>query len=313
MNLDYTSIFQRNYGIFTENEQARLRRMRVLIIGDTGVGETISLVLARSGVEEFVILGEGVYDPTDMNRQICCFSDTIGQKKVDRIRDAILSINPNANIVAHRQLPTEKEMDRLVIQADVVVPAISDFPYSILVFRAARRHAKPAVLCLPCGSLGYVSVFTAQGPSIEEVLGIPKLSYEEMQMVVHTKEYRCAQYNLITTGDWRVDWFWDYFKGTRPLPIICVVEWMLASLAAMEILKLATKKWTPKLAPRCWYARKGKISDSSFSGFLRLHRKLGWLIFGSGFGMRFHKQALWFWRYFFKYLKYRENRNEIDY
>jgi molybdopterin/thiamine biosynthesis adenylyltransferase len=310
MKLDYQIFFQRNYGIFSENQQERIRRMRVLILGDTGVGELISMILARSGLEKFVILGEGIFEPSDMNRQICCFIDTIGRKKVDMIRDAILSINPDADIVTHDRLPSEKEMACLVVQADVVIPAVDDFPYSILTFRMARKYGKPAVLCLPSGSMGWVSVFTDQGPCIEEVLGIPKLNYEGMKLLLHSREYRCAQYNLITAGNWRVDWFWDYFKGNRPLPLICPIEWMLTSLAAMEILKIATQKWTPKQAPRCWYARNGKISESRFSRFLRWHRRLGWLIFGSGIGMRFHKPALWFWRFFFEHLKDREGRKK---
>lgn len=308
MNLDYQIIFQRNYGIFTDAQQERIRRLRVLIIGDTGVGELISVILARSGHEEFVILGDGVYEHADMNRQICCFSDTIGRKKVDVIREAIVSINPNANIVTHDRLPSEKEIASLLVQTDVVIPAVDDLSYSILVFRMARRYGRPAVLCLPSGSMGWVSVFTDQGPSLEDVLGIPKLDYEGMRMLLHSREYRCAQYNLITAGDWRVDWFWDYFKGNRPLPLVCPIEWMLTSLAAMEILKIATKKWTPKLAPRCWYAHNGKISDSRFSSFLRWHRRLGWLIFGSGIGIQFHKHALWFWRFVFRHLKDREGR-----
>lgn len=312
MDLDYKTIFRRNYGIFNESEQERIRRTRVLIVGDTGVGEMVSVILARSGFEEFVISGEAVYEPSDMNRQICCFSDTIGQRKVNMIRKAILSINPNANIVIHDRLPSEPELDQLVPNADVVIPAVDDFPYSIMIFRAARRHGRPAVLCLPSGSMGWVSVFTDRGPTIEEALGIPELDYEAMRRLIHSKEYRCAQYNLITAGDWQVDWFWDYFKENRPLPLICPVEWMMASLAGLEILKIASLKWAPKKAPRCWYASKGKVSDSRFSRFLRCHRKLGWLFFGSGFGRRFHKQALWFWRHFFKYLKGRQDKRKSE-
>ncbi len=307
MDLDYNTIFQRNYGIFGENDQERIRCTRVLIIGDSGVGETIAIILARSGVERFVIAGEDRYEPSDMNRQMCCFSDTIGRRKVDVIRETVHAINPHADVLIH-PLPSEKDLDALVIEADVVIPAVDDFPYSIQLFRAARRHAKPAVLCLPSGSMGYVSVFTDRGPTIEGVLGIPALDYEGMHDLIHTREYRCAQYNLITAGDWRVDWFWDYFKGERPLALICPVEWMLTSLAAMETLKIGSQKWRPMEAPRCWYARNGKISDSRFSWFLRCHRKLGWQIFGTGTGRRLHKVGLWFWRPFFKYLKGRQGQ-----
>ena len=309
MDLDYEIIFQRNYGIFDKDDQERIKRTRVLIVGDSGVGETIAIILARSGVERLSIAGEDYYEPADMNRQTCCFSDTIGRKKVDVIRETILSINPRADIRTHR-LPSDTDLDSLVTEADVVIPAVDDFPYSIQLFRAARRHAKPAVLCLPSGSMGYVSVFPEEGPTLEDMLGVPVLDYDEMHELIHTREYRCGQYNLITAGDWRVDWFWEYFKGERPLALICPVEWMLTSLAAMETLKIASQKWPPMEAPRCWYARNGKISDSRFSWFLRWHRKLGWQIFGSETGKRLHKVGLWFWRPFFRYLKGRQEKQE---
>jgi molybdopterin/thiamine biosynthesis adenylyltransferase len=308
MDLDYKTIFQRNYGVFNESEQQRIRHTRTLVIGDTGTGELISVILARSGVERFVICGEGVYAPSDMNRQICCFSDTIGRNKVVQLRETIASINPNSTVITHDHLPSVETLDRIVPEADIVIPAVADLSYSILLFRAAKRHGKPAVLCLPLGSMGWVSVFQENGPTIEEVLGIPEVDYEALHRLIHSREYRCAQYNLITAGDWQVDWFWEYFKGRRPLALICPVEWMLASLGALETLKLASGKWEPKQAPRCWYVRKGRISDARFSRFLRYHRKLGWLIFGSRFGTRLHKPALQFWRYFFRYQSFRQNR-----
>lgn len=307
MDLNHRTLFQRNYGIFNEYEQERIRHTRVLIIGDTGTGETISVILARCGVEEFIIAGEGTYVPSDMNRQICCFSDTIGKSKVDRIQASILSINPNSKVAAYGHRLSEEEVNRLIIEADIVIPAVEDLSYSILIFRAARRHGKPAVLCMPSGSMGWVSVFKEKGPTVEDVFGIPKLDYEGLRQVMHSKEYRCAQYNFITAGDWRADWFWEYFRGNRPLALFCPVEWMMASLAALETLKLASRKWKVRESPRCWYVRKGKVFASRFSRFVQYHRRLGWLIFGSGHGKRVHKLALWFWRKFFKYLKARQD------
>ena len=307
MDLDYKSLFQRNYGIFTESEQERIRNTRVLIVGDTGTGEVISVILARSGVEQFIVSGKEAYIASDMNRQICCFSDTIGKSKVAQIKDTILSINPNCKVIAYDHLPSEKEMDQLVPEADIVIPAVDDLAYSVLLFRAARRHGKPAVLCLPSGSMGWVSVFKVKGPTIEDVLGIPKVDYEGMRLVMRSAIYQCAQYRLITAGDWRVQWFWEYFRGNRPLALLCPVEWMMDSLAALETLKIASGKWASKDAPRCWYMRRGKISASRFSRIMSYHRKLGWFVFKTKSGKRFHKHAMWFWNHLFDYLKAQQN------
>jgi hypothetical protein len=155
--------------------------------------------------------------------------------------------------------------------------------------------------------MGWVSVFKARGPSIEEILGIPKLDYEGLRGLIHSTIYQCAQYRLITAGDWRVDWFWEYFKGNRPLALFCPVEWMMDSLAALETLKIASGKWASKDAPRCWYMRRGKISASRFSRSMSYHRKLGWFVFKTGSGKRFHKHAMWFWNHLFDYLKAQQN------
>jgi molybdopterin/thiamine biosynthesis adenylyltransferase len=306
MDLSYQTLFRRNYGIFSDDEQSRIRQNRVVIIGDSGTGETISTILSRSGFEEFIVAGQDNYVPSDMNRQIGCFIDTVGKNKAAHIKDTILSINPQAKVTIFPHLPEEEVLDQLIAQGDIIIPAVDDLAYSVLIFRAARRLGKSAILCLPSGSMGWVSVFRNNTPTLEEMLGIPVLNYKGLRDVMHTVEYQCAQYNYITSGDWRVEWFFEYFKGNRPLALICPAEWMLASLAALEALKVATGKWAPMEAPRCWYLRKGKVSAARFSIFLRYHRKVGWLIFRPGEGWRLHKLTHRLWKRFFDYHRSRQ-------
>ncbi|MBN1635865.1 MAG: ThiF family adenylyltransferase [Deltaproteobacteria bacterium] len=307
MNFDYTSIFERNYGIFSPEEQERIRTTRVLLAGDSGSGETIAIILARSGFEQFIICGQETYQASDMNRQIGCFEETIGKSKIKQIAESILAINPAVHIETFDHFVQEDKIDDLVSRSDIIIPAVEDLSYSILIFRSARKLGKPAILCMPSGSMAWVSTFDKNTPSIEDVFGIPKLSYKGLRTVMHTREYRCAQYNFITSGDWRVSWFWNYFLDKRPLALICPVEWLAASLAALEALKIASKKWQPIEAPKCWYIRKGKVSRSHFSLFIQYHRKLGWAIFGNGIGQKLHKITHLFWRNVFRFLRFRQN------
>ena len=236
MDVSYEKLFRRNYGIFSDDEQRRIRRNRVVIVGDSGTGETISIMLCRCGFEEFIIAGQGNFVPSDMNRQIGCFIDTIGKNKTAEIKDTILSINPQAKVTVLKHRLAEDVLDQLISQGDIIIPAVDDLAYSVLIFRAARKFGKPAIFCLPSGSMGWVSVFQKRSPTLEAMLGIPPLDYKDLRNIMHTREYQCAQYNYITSGDWRVEWFFEYFKGNRPLALICPVEWMLTSLAALEAL-----------------------------------------------------------------------------
>lgn len=307
---DYQERFQRNYGIFEEAEQEKIRRTKVLVVGCTGSGETISIILARCGVENFVLVDEDSYQASDMNRQPGCFTETIGANKGETVAKEIKGINPQAKVEVITTWPLPNAFDDLVQKADLVIPAHDDLPYSLMVFRSARRLGKTAILCLPSGAMGWVSVFPPRGKTVEDALGVPKLDYENLQAVVKSPEYQCAQYNFITRGNWRMDWFFDYFKGQRPLALICSVEWLAASLAALEALKVASEKWKPVAAPRCWYISKARVRLGRFSRFVYWHRKLGWMIFSSRLGKILHRPAVWFWHAFFSYLGAgRKNQN----
>lgn len=308
-DLDYRTLFARNYGVLTEAEQERIREARVLIIGDTGSGETLCSALARCGFARITIAGESRYIPTDMNRQISCFTDTIGRFKVEVMAETIRAINPAAEVVVYPHLPNEGAIHQLVGEADIVIPAVDDLPYSIQVFRICRSVGKPAILCLPAGALGWVSVFTPESVTIEQALGIPDLDYLGLQGVIHSKEYRCAQYHYVTQGDWQVEWFFGYFSGKRPLALFCAAEWTLVSLAALEAMKIATGKWRPILAPKCWRLKHGCLKVSHFSRLMRLHRRIGWSIFGSPEGLRRHRLTHYIWKKIFAYLKSRQQKD----
>jgi molybdopterin/thiamine biosynthesis adenylyltransferase len=308
-NLDYTTLFQRNFGIFTADEQAQIRKTRILIVGDSGVGETLATLLARSGCERFVLIGHDTYEPADMNRQPCCFTDTIGRSKVSMIADCLKSINPEISVDIHKALPESEAIDEWVAQSDIVIPAVDDLAYSVLLFRSARKNGKTAILCMPSGAMGWVSVFTPGSPTLEDCFGVPNIDYEGLAEVVRTPEFKCAQYNYITAGSWRVEWYREYFQGKRPLAQICAVEWLAAGLACLETIKVASGKWPPTKAPRCWYIKRGMVSCSHFSRFVKYHRKLGWLIFGNRFGRPFHPWTHLFWKRFFRYLQNRQHRS----
>ena len=90
----YEQFFERNYGILKPEEQERVRNAKVVIIGCGGIGGVLALALARSGLEHYVLYERDTYESSNINRQIECFSDTMGVNKAVAIHDAMLKINP---------------------------------------------------------------------------------------------------------------------------------------------------------------------------------------------------------------------------
>lgn len=252
----YLTLFERNLGVFSERNQERLRQARVAIIGVGGIGGTVAIVLARSGVSSFLLVDPERYDPPDINRQVGCFSDTIGQYKTDVIAGEILRINPEAHVETHRErIPLEKT--RYILKdCDVVVAEADDLAYSSKLLYIAQELKKFAISAMPSGFVGYVMCFPPRRNPIqpETLFGLPgNLTYEELHTLVESPENKCGRRWYIREGKWRVDWFRRWREGKKGLTQICPGVWICACLAANEIVKFLVGRWKIVEAPRMWH------------------------------------------------------------
>ena len=308
----YRDLFSRNYGIFTEAQQEKLRHARILIVGCGGIGGTVAIILARSGVSHFVLVEFDAYDPTNMNRQIACFNETIGRNKAEVIGEQILKINPEATVEIHKSFLSHNEIASLIPDADIVFPAADDFAFSILVFRDARRLGKTALLVVPSGTWANVCLISPSGPSVEKIEGVPKLeTYEELKRMFQTRKYKLGTYDYPIRADWRIDYYRGFIEDDLPPTQLCPSVWICSSLGAMEVVKHLTGRWKPVVAPRYWVMTKNRIRIQRINGLslqtlLVWQRKLLWHVFQTplGPGLEF-LQNLW-WRFFCRWMKYRQ-------
>ena len=89
----------------------KLQAARVLIFGIGGVGSWCAEGLVRSGVRHITIVDSDRVCVTNCNRQLMATSRTIGQVKVDALRERLLEINPDANITAYQKIYEAKTAD----------------------------------------------------------------------------------------------------------------------------------------------------------------------------------------------------------
>jgi molybdopterin/thiamine biosynthesis adenylyltransferase len=312
--MDYRELFQRNYGIFSEDEQERIRRAKVLIVGCGGIGGTVAVILARSGVERFVLCDFDVYSPSNTNRQIACFTDTLGREKSEVVRETILRINPAAVVTAYTELLPHAWIAELMGDADFVFPAADDLAFSIIVFRDAQRLGKPALMVNPAGTWAHVSVILPGAPSIEEIEGVPKLgSYEALRDMLEVRRYKLGTYFYVPFADWRIDYYRKFIEENTAPAQICPTVWMASALGAMETIKVLSGKWQPVSSPRYWHITAKTIRIQRVNGLcphtlLVWQRRLMWRIFQTPLGPALEwMQGLW-WALFQRLMKFREVR-----
>lgn len=250
----YEELFERNYGVFSPQEQEQIRNARVVIVGCGGVGGVVAIMLARSGVEHFVLYEYDTYSPTNMNRQIACFADTMGVNKAAAIHEMILRINPQAEVIAHQEALKPENIDEVLNEGDVILPASDEWPLSIALLGAAKEHGVPAIMAYPVGGLARVSTFLPDSPYAAECLVMPyKTSYEGLKTFMDNPNHRRTLQYYCSEGSWTQAWFESWCESKRPHAQLCPTVWITSSLATQEIIKLVSGKWKPVIAPRYWH------------------------------------------------------------
>ena len=86
-----------------EPSLARIASARVILFGVGGVGSWCAETLVRSGIHHLTLVDSDVVVPSNINRQLMATTQTIGQPKVEALRERLLSINPDADITAIQQ------------------------------------------------------------------------------------------------------------------------------------------------------------------------------------------------------------------
>lgn len=81
---------------------------KVIIFGVGGVGSWCAESLIRSGITHLTIVDSDRVCITNINRQLMATLKTVGQVKVDVLKERLLSISPKADITALQQIFTEE-------------------------------------------------------------------------------------------------------------------------------------------------------------------------------------------------------------
>lgn len=110
----------------------KIQKVKVAIFGIGGVGSFVTEGLVRAGVKKFVLIDNDKVCLTNLNRQIIATRKTIGQYKVDVMKERILEINPDAEVEIYKEffMPgsnlniIKKDLDYVVDCIDTVTAKI---------------------------------------------------------------------------------------------------------------------------------------------------------------------------------------------
>ena len=119
------AIFRRAELLLGDEAMGRIGEKNVIIFGVGGVGSWCAESLIRSGIRKLTIVDSDRVCITNINRQLMATTKTVGQVKVDALKERLLSINPSAEITALQQIFTAETAESFQLDSyDYIIDAI---------------------------------------------------------------------------------------------------------------------------------------------------------------------------------------------
>lgn len=144
--------------------QLRLSQSRVLIVGLGGLGSPVALYLAAAGVGELHLADFDTVDLSNLQRQVMHDSASIGVSKVDSAMTRLTALNPQVQLVAHRQALDSDSLAAAVAAVDLVLDCSDNFSTREAVNAACVAASKPLVSGAAIRLEGQLSVFDPRNP-----------------------------------------------------------------------------------------------------------------------------------------------------
>lgn len=141
-----------------EDGLRRLAEARVAVFGIGGVGGHAVEALARSGVGRLDLVDKDTVSVSNINRQIIATTRTVGKYKTQVMRERILEINPQAEVITHDCffLPETAE-DFIFRDYDYVVDAVDTVTAKIELVMKAQEAGIPIISSMGAGNKLYPS------------------------------------------------------------------------------------------------------------------------------------------------------------
>ncbi|MBQ8466947.1 MAG: tRNA threonylcarbamoyladenosine dehydratase [Prevotella sp.] len=138
------AIFRRTELLLGKKTVELTGQKRVIIFGVGGVGSWCAESLVRSGIRQLTIVDSDRVCITNINRQLMATTKTVGQVKVEALKERLLTINPAAEITALQKIFTEETTADFCLDSyDYIIDAIDSLKdKALLILLACQTKAR---------------------------------------------------------------------------------------------------------------------------------------------------------------------------
>ncbi len=164
----------RNQRSITSKEQIRLLQSHVAIIGQGGLGGTVTELLSRLGIGILTLVDGDSFEESNLNRQILSTIENLGMKKADIGQDRVKAVNPAIEVNSICEFVDDENAKTIIKGADVVVDCLDSIMTRFIVEKACKATNIPLVSAAIGGSAGQATVIFPDDEGLRLIYGNDK-------------------------------------------------------------------------------------------------------------------------------------------
>lgn len=166
--------YQRNLGVISPSEQAKLLQSKVVIIGAGGLGGTVLELLTRIGIGKLIIADKDIIVDSNLNRQILSTETNLEQNKTEVAVKRVKEINSSVEIIGHSVFINSDNVEKIIEGAEVVVDALDNLPSRFVLQKACRVLKIPLVHGAIAGFNGQLTTIFPEDKGLKLIYGSNK-------------------------------------------------------------------------------------------------------------------------------------------
>ena len=145
--------FSRSELLLGKDTMDRLANMKVAVFGVGGVGSYVCEALVRSGVGSFILIDSDSISLSNVNRQIHATLKTVGKSKVEVMKERMLDVNPNCNVITYEEFYLPNNHSNIITDdISYIVDAIDTISAKIDIIVEAKKKNIPIISAMGAGN-----------------------------------------------------------------------------------------------------------------------------------------------------------------
>ncbi len=204
--------FSRLTPLIGQDSVSMLSQKHIMIFGLGGVGGYAAEAISRSGVGKITLVDFDTVNETNINRQLCALTSTLGKFKTDVISERLKDINPAAEIISSTTRYTEETLgDFFNTHPDYIIDAIDCVTDKISLICNAKKAGVPIISSMGTGNKLDSSLFKVADISKTKVCPLAKIMRKELGIrgvkhlkVVYSEEIPVIKQRTPASAAWVV-------------------------------------------------------------------------------------------------------------